>query len=122
MVLPTITKLNGRNHFQELLQTNPGVIIVKFGATWCGPCKQIEDDVTNYITKMPNNVQFVSLDVDENIDVYGFMKSKKMVKGIPALLAYYDDNAHYVPDEFVSGTDKASLQYFFETCLSKANE
>ena len=122
MVLPTITKLNGRNHFQELLQTNPGVIIVKFGATWCGPCKQIEDDVTNYITKMPNNVQFVSLDVDENIDVYGFMKSKKMVKGIPALLAYYKDNAHYVPDEFVSGTDKASLQYFFETCLSKANE
>jgi thiol-disulfide isomerase/thioredoxin len=45
MGLPIITRINGRKHFQELLESNPGVLIIKFGATWCGPCKVIEKDV-----------------------------------------------------------------------------
>ena len=27
-----------------------------------------------------------------------------MVKGIPALLAYFQGNDHYIPDEFIDGT------------------
>lgn len=122
MGLPIITKINGRKHFQELLDTNPGVLIIKFGATWCGPCKVIEKDVEDYFQKMPDNIQCAMIDVDENIDLYGFLKTKKMVKGIPAILGYYQENTHYAPDEFISGTNKNDLDYFFTTCLEKANE
>ena len=122
MVLPIITKINDRKHFQTMLENNPGVFILKFGAEWCEPCKLIERDVEEYFSKMPDNVQCALIDIDDSIDVYGFLRSKKIVKGIPALLGYKQENTHYAPDEFISGTDKTDLKYFFDTCMEYANE
>ena len=34
-----ITSIENRNDFFNLLEVNPGLIIIKFGATWCKPCK-----------------------------------------------------------------------------------
>ena len=70
---------------------------------------------------MPDNVQCAMVDIDDNIDVYGFLKTKKMVKGIPSILAYYKGNTHYAPDEFISGTSRVELDTFFRTCLEHAN-
>lgn len=120
MSLPIITNLKTKEQFKFLLSENPGVIIIKFEASWCEPCKIIKDDVKTYFSKMPSNVQCVIVDVDESIEIYGFLKTKKMVKGIPALLAYYEGNYNYIPDEFVSGTDKNELKMFFDTCLEEA--
>lgn len=121
MPLPTITKINDKRHFQKLLEDNPGVFIIKFGATWCGPCKKIEKDVEEYVNGMPMNVQCAIVDVDECMEVYGFLRTKKMVKAIPALLAYYNGNTSYIPDEFVCSSDKKDVQFFFDTCLEEAN-
>jgi thiol:disulfide interchange protein len=120
-MLPIITKIENKASLQNILETNPGVIIIKFGATWCEPCKIIEEDVHNYLHQMPDNVQSYVLDVDDNIEIYGFLKSKKMVKGIPAILAYYQDNTSHIPDEFVNGTKKEEIKYFFDMCIDNAN-
>jgi len=120
MPLPIITKIDNRAHFAELLKSNPGLLIIKFGAEWCGPCKLIEEDVVNYFSKMPENVQGAIIDVDESFDVYAFLKSKKMVNGIPVLLAYYKGNFNYIPDMSVTGADKKQLLAFFQECYKKA--
>ena len=39
MGFPIITKIESRKQFQQHLENNPGVFIVKFGAPWCAPCK-----------------------------------------------------------------------------------
>ena len=117
MVLPIITNLCDRKQFAELLQTNPGLIIIKFGADWCGPCKMIEADVNNAFNSMPNNVQCVVVDIDVSVDLYAFLKMKKMVNGIPVILCYKKGNTSFVPDEAVGGIDKAKLQNFFQACL-----
>ena len=119
-MLPVIKEIENRKQLQEYLETNPGVFVIKFGAPWCGPCKVIEKDVEDYFSKMPDNVQCASINIDNCLDVYGFLKSKKMIKGIPALLAYYEGNEHYVPDEFVDGTKKEELQSFFDAVLEQA--
>jgi thioredoxin 1 len=122
MPLPLITKIDNRAHFAQLLQSNPGVFIIKFGAEWCGPCKLIEQDVQNYFNQMPDNVQCAIIDVDESLDVYAFLKSKKMVNGIPAILAYYKGNANYIPDDALIGADKIKLAAFMKACFVKATE
>ena len=108
----------GRDVFMELLKTNPGVFIFKFGAEWCGPCKKIKKFVDKVSLVLPTNIMYIfSVDVDECFDLYAYLKQKKMVSGIPVMLAYKTGNTTYVPDASVSGTDETQLKYFFDTCL-----
>ena len=112
-------KLEDLKIFLECLKKNEK-IIPYFCAEWCEPCKMIEKDIEEYFSNMPDNVQCALIDVDDSIDVYGFLRSKKIVKGIPALLGYKEDNTHYAPDEFISGTNKEDIKYFFDTCIEHA--
>lgn len=117
MSLPIITVIRDRNHFAELLQSNPGTFIMKLGAEWCGPCKQIEHQVHNWMHRMPKTVQCAVVDVDECFDVYAFLKSKKMVKGIPAILLYNQGTTTYVPDDMVIGANQSEIDALFGRLL-----
>ena len=108
----------GREVFMELLKINPGVFIFKFGAEWCSPCKKIKKFVDKVSLVLPANIMYIySVDVDECFDLYAYLKQKKMVSGIPVMLAYKAGNTTYAPDASVSGTDENELKYFFDTCL-----
>ena len=120
MSLPIIHNIENKTAFAQLLQNNPGVLIIKFGAEWCGPCKMIDPFVKTCISKMPNNIQSVIVDVDQSIEIYGFLKTKKMINGIPAILAYYAGNVNYIPDDAVIGADNAQVRMFFERCLEQS--
>jgi len=106
-----------RQEFLDTLKNNPGLIFIKFGAEWCGPCKQIDGYINERFSKLPNNVQPIIIDIDDSIDVYAFLKSKKIVQHIPTLLCYHNENDHYVPDDIVSGSNITQLDAFFERCL-----
>ena len=108
----------GRDVFMELLKINPGVFIFKFGAEWCNPCKKIKKFVDKVSLVLPTNVMYIyRVDVDECFDLYAYLKQKKMVSGIPAMLAYKAGNTTYAPDASVSGIDDTELKHFFDTCL-----
>lgn len=117
--LPILTEIKDRNHFAELLKENPGLFIIKFGAEWCGPCKKIEGLVNDWFTKTNDKVQCAMIDIDESFDIYAFLKSKKMVNGIPAILCYEKDNHNYIPDDVVIGADVEKVNAFFTKNLSK---
>lgn len=108
-----------REVFFELLKINPGVFIFKFGAEWCKPCKSIKKYIDDVSLVLPsNNTIFIyNVDVDECFDLYAYLKQKKMVSGIPALLAYKKGNTYFVPDASISGTSQTDLENFFNTCL-----
>lgn len=120
MPLPILTEIRNVTHFAEILQNNPGVIIIKFGAEWCGPCKQIEQLVFDSFSRMPNNVQCIIVDIDICFDIYSFLKTKKMINGVPALLCYYKNNLNYIPDDVVIGANKLQLNLFFQRCYNKS--
>ena len=108
---------DGRLGFQTLLQQNKGVIIIKLGAEWCGPCKIIEQPVKEWMEKMPKEtVQCIILDIDESFEIYATLKQKKMVNGIPAILAYYQENISIIPDDIVVGADMNQINLFFNRC------
>jgi len=119
-MLPIITEIKDRLHFAQLLSLNPGVLIIKFGADWCGPCKLIEKDVTNFMSLMPDNVQCAIINVDDCTDVYSFLKSKKMINGIPAILVYYKGNTNVFPDDMVVGADINKIADLFNKAYNKA--
>lgn len=114
-----ITTFENRNDFLNKLKENPGLIIIKFGAEWCGPCKKIEKTVDEWFSKMPNNVQCYKIDVDDNFDVYAYLKKQKMVTTIPALLCYIKGNENYIPDLLLSNSDINKVNEFFINCLNQ---
>lgn len=117
--LPTKTVISyfqSREHFTRLLENNPGLIILKLGASWCGPCKKIKPVVDAFFASSPDTVICGDIDVDESVDLYTYFKSKRMVNGIPVLMCFKKGNTSYIPDDSVTGTDPVALDAFFKRC------
>jgi len=111
-----VSEIANREAFFTLLQHNPGLIMIKLGAEWCGPCKTIKPAVHGFFASSPPQVICADIDVDQCFDFYSFLKSKKMVNGIPAILCYKKGNATYIPDDMITGSDATQLHQFFVRC------
>ena len=111
-----VSEIANRDAFFLLLHNNPGLIVIKLGASWCGPCKLIEKSVLGFFASSPPEVVCADIDVDKSFDFYSFLKSKKMVNGIPVILCYKKGNATFIPDDIVTGADPNSLHQFFTRC------
>lgn len=115
------TEMVSMEDFKLLLTENPGMVILKFGASWCGPCKRCEQQVHQWMEhRLPQDGSVVSVivDVDESFELYAFLKKKKMIQGIPAILMYKKGNLNYVFDDNVNTSDPAQIDAFFHRCLN----
>ena len=111
----------------QKLQRDMGnkILIIKFGAEWCGPCKRIAPVFHAFIKSQPENIIFADIDVDECLDLYMALKKNKMVSGIPAFFAYYGQSQRdkwFIPDDSIVGADEKLVAQFFERCSCKALE
>jgi thioredoxin 1 len=122
MPLPIITSTVSNQDFSKLLQENPGMVIAKFGAEWCGPCKRIEELVNKCMDQMPNTIQCLIIDVDESFELYAFLKSKKIVTSLPTIVCYEKGNTSYVPNDVVVGADPSQVNIFFGKAFTKGKQ
>ena len=100
------------------------IVLIKFGAEWCGPCQRIKTLCYEYFARLPKNITCIDVDIDEYIELYVALKSKKMVKGIPTLLAYYGgEREHwFIPNDSVSGADPKEIANFFNRCIIQTSK
>ena len=113
----TITEMS-KTDFQNALLANPGGLVIKFGAEWCGPCKKIDPVIRHWFSQFPPTIQTAVIDIDESFEIYAFLKSKKQVNGVPVILFYKKGNQTWVPDDVIVGADEVAVIRFFERCLS----
>lgn len=118
--LPVITDVPSLDAFKEIMENNPGLVIIKLGAPWCGPCQVIAPDVKAMFDTMPSNVQCLSINIDDNVEFYSFLKKKRVVNGVPALLCYRRGNMSNVPDDYVIGANREKIKEFGERCIGNA--
>jgi len=111
-----ITNIENRDAFLNLLTINPGLILIKLGATWCGPCKRIKPVIDAFYASSPPNVMCCEIDVDECFDLYSFLKTKRITNGVPVILCYRQGNITAYPDDSITGADPNDLDLFFKRC------
>ena len=111
-----ITHLPSVEAFYHILQHNSGLVLIKFTADWCGPCKRIKPAVDAFFAQSPDSVICMSLKIEENMEIYTYLKKKQMVAGIPTILAYKKGNTNFMSDACVIGSDARQLHEFMKTC------
>ena len=116
-VLPNVITRLTKEDFFEHLKTNRTAFIIKFGAEWCAPCKKIDPLVYEWMSKMPEEIKCAIIDIDDNFELYAFLKSKKMANSIPTILCYYFGNEGWVADDFVIGANETEVKLFFQRCI-----
>ena len=113
-----ILKFSGtRADFATLMENNPGILIFKFTAEWCGPCKKIKDYSYKKSNELPDYMTMMEVDVDECFDLYAFLKHKKMVNGIPVFVAYAK-GTNEGPIASITGASLPDIETFFATCMN----
>lgn len=117
----TILGIETLKEFNDILKGNSGLIIIKLGAEWCKPCRNIEPLVKEWFNRlnMINSVRTYLVDIDENLEIYAFLKNKKMLKGIPAILMYEKGNISYIFDDCVNSSNENEVNQFFTRCIQK---
>jgi len=97
-------KIVDENEFVE--ETNKGLVLVDFFATWCGPCRMMAG-VLEQAEKELKNVKIIKVDVDESEKLarqYGILS-------IPTVVLFKDGNA---VDSHIGLMTMESLKNFIE--------
>ncbi|MBN22949.1 MAG: thiol reductase thioredoxin [Bdellovibrionaceae bacterium] len=104
--------LTDRNEFKQFLLTNKNFII-KFTATWCGPCKTAKPIIDNYFNQSKQYLDMVIVDVDKGHDLSSYFK----IKSVPTMYSFINGEI----SESLVGANKDEILHFFKSTLKKKN-
>ena len=113
---PVETEIESLEELQEILAKNPGVVILKFSAQWCKPCRTVSPQIYSAVANLPNTYKVYFLDIDESLEIYAYFKTKRMVSAIPSMIAWKRGNTSSIPDNMVTSSDPKQIDAFFQKC------
>ena len=64
-----VKEIQSVGEFEQEIK-GPGLVVVDFFTTWCGPCKQIAPFIDTLALKFPE-VKFIKVDIEKNEDIAG---------------------------------------------------
>jgi thioredoxin-like negative regulator of GroEL len=107
-----IINLTTRSEVIEYLKIHK-VVVMKFTATWCGPCKRSTPLVNKLFGQMPNNVSMVIVDIDKGRDISSSMN----IKSVPTLYNFIGGQ----PMDCVIGSKTGDITSFFKKTQGRAS-
>ena len=99
MVTLLKTRAELKNHVKK-----HDVVIVKFKAEWCGPCKKVEPHIKTLMETF-KKINYVEVDVDEGSNIASYLK----IRTIPTIISYVNGDIH----EILSSSNQTDITNFF---------
>ncbi|MBA3645775.1 MAG: thioredoxin [Gemmatimonadaceae bacterium] len=93
--------------FEAQIEKHPGLAVVDFWATWCGPCRMIAPLLDELAIEYQGKAKVAKLDVDTNIKT----SSRFNVRSIPAILFFKDGK---LVDQVIGYVGKPALAAKFQ--------
>ncbi len=88
--------------FEAQVEKHPGLTVVDFWATWCGPCRMIAPILDQLAVEYDGKVRVAKLDVDSNQKT----TTRFNVRSIPAMLFFKDGK---LVDQVIGAVPKTAL-------------
>ena len=101
----TITEQN----FDEVLQNN-AVVMVDFGATWCGPCKALAPVVEEIANEYEGRAAVCKADVEECSSI----AARFLIRNVPTVLFFKNGE---LKDKSVGAVQKSTLTQKIDALL-----
>ena len=89
--------------FEGQVEQQPGLTVVDFWATWCGPCRMIAPILDQLAVEYAGQVKMTKLDVDANIKT----ATRFNVRSIPMLLFFKEGK---VVDQIVGAVPRQAIE------------
>lgn len=89
--------------FTTEVERQPGVTIVDFWATWCGPCRLIAPILEEIATERAGTVKVAKVDTDENMAT----TARFGIRANPTLLFFKDGT---LVDQIIGAVPKARIE------------
>lgn len=103
-----VKQIKTLEEFLEFTGNSSSLNCVKFGASWCGPCRTIESTLRALTNEEVEGVLLGEVDIDE--DWSEEVAEKQRIRGIPVIIAYKDGQE---VERLVGITPKDKLIEFF---------
>jgi thioredoxin 1 len=104
--------------FEAQIEKHPGLSVVDFWATWCGPCRMVAPVLDELAVEYKGRAKVAKLDVDTNIKT----SARFNVRSIPAILFFKDGK---LVDQVIGYVGKPALaakfQQYADASPSSAN-
>ncbi|MDD3405339.1 MAG: thioredoxin [Sphingobacteriia bacterium] len=91
------------SNLKEIIANN-ALVVVDFGATWCGPCRMMAPIIDELAEAYAGKVFIGKADVEECADATEFYA----IRSVPTILFF--KNGELLPDKFVGATQKKTLE------------
>jgi len=98
-----------RDEFKTYVQTHK-IVIVKIGATWCGPCRRCDPTVQKLFNGMPDKVSMVLIDADSGSDVKNYLK----IRSVPTFMVFINGERQ----EIYQTSGEKEIKSFFDSVLN----
>lgn len=81
----TITEIQSKEHFEQVVLKAEKPVVVDFFATWCGPCQMLAPRMEDLANDYRGKVDFVKVDIDK----LKSLKNHYDIEGYPTVLIFY---------------------------------
>lgn len=95
-----------KDEFQEIINSEQGIVLVDFWAEWCGPCKTLGPILKN-VSEEVENVTIIKINVDSNAE----LSAQYGIRSIPTVLVL---NAGKQVDKFIGLQNKEKIKEIIE--------
>ena len=86
--MANIRKVTNAEEYKNLVNTEGKIVVAKFFAAWCGPCRVLTDTIKNIDPEKVEDVIFAEVDIEN--EEFDSLCADLNIRGIP-VLAYYKD-------------------------------
>ena len=81
-----MAKIINTSQFRGSVEENPGVVVVDFFATWCGPCKMLAPVFEQAGEEMKNDATFLKVDIDQSLE----LAQQFRISTVPTMMIFKD--------------------------------
>jgi thioredoxin 1 len=99
---------------RDFIENREGVRLIQFKASWCAPCRKVDPFVQELLRIIPPGIAFLSVDIDQDPEVYTLLRKRRLLVGIPSFVMYSADaRLPHEPTHVVTGGNPKEVYHIF---------